>query len=306
MQNNTRDKSVIRHYSAFGDSKKDFKSNAFELETLSMLRREINKAELRGDLSLGSIHLDVPALASDIIKEIIKNNEKAQGFKKVDATISHLTRVLNAKASKPATSKIVMDNTVSRWVNDYFDTVTEALIDSITIVDSQHTLERGSTETDKPTQKHTTTFNIMQDNNEWLVKIINTAEQPKFEISVNGVAMNSKNASTTIQWIAALLGSICITKAHIEIISFFTEDAENNSDTVTKAKAIAESIGGEYQDYLLIVENFEFTRAAFADMPDDLKNCHTDYVMAINAVLELDRDELNAVTGIFLSNRADQ
>ncbi|WP_296208767.1 hypothetical protein [Psychrobacter sp. UBA3480] len=298
-----RNSSTAFNYEPFGESKLAFNSNAFELETLAMARREVNKVEVQQGFTWESMHLDVPAMVIDIINKSVKRIDKSSHRKKATACASHLKKLLNQSAHTPTKSKIIANNNVSKWVNDYFHTVIGELVESITLVDSQHV--PGDEENLIPSE-HTTEHKIIQDSNEWVVSANIKGNRPTCVVTMNGTPVNQEGVSATTLWISALFSTYCIDTLNEEILSFYREKAHVNSESVSKAKAIADCIGGDYYDYLIIADGFDAARQSIVDMPDDLRNAKVDYTATIQAVLDLDRDELNAVTEIFIAKPSMQ
>lgn len=295
--------STAFNYGPFGESKLDFNSSAFELETLAMARREVNKIEVQQGFTWESMHLDVPAMVIDIVGKAVKRVDKSSYRKKAKAAASYLTKILNQSANAPIKSKVIADNDVSKWVNDYFHTVITKLIESITLVQSQHT---PGDKTESGLSEHLSKYKIIQDENEWLLTVHSKNRRPLCTVTMNGTPIDQQGVSGTTQWIAALFCSLCISTAHEEILSFYRERAHVNSGTVSKAKAIADGIGGNYYDYLIIVDNFETARQSITNMPDDLLRAKADYTATVRALFELDTDELDVVTEIFIAQPSMQ
>ncbi|MGP5059756.1 hypothetical protein ACTXIV_13770 [Psychrobacter celer] len=299
-----RNRSSAFNYEPFGESKLDFNRNAFELETLSMARKEVNKIEVQQGFSWESMHLDVPAMVIDIINKAVKRIDKSSHRKKAAACASHLKKTLKQSAHAPTKSKIIANNNVSKWVNDYFHTVIGELVESITLLDSRHI--PGDKE-NLALSEHTFEYKIIQDGNEWLVVVgAKNGARPSCAVTMNGTPVNQQGISGTTQWISALFSADCVNTVHEKVLSFYKEKAHVNNESVSKAKAIADCIGGDYYDYLIIADGFDAARQSIVNMPDDLRNAKADYTATIQAVLDLDRDELNAVTEIFIAKPSMQ
>lgn len=299
-----RDSSTAFNYTPFGESKVDFNRNAFELESLAIARREVNKIEMHQGFAWESMHLDVPAMVIDIVEKSVKQTNKRHYHKKAKATASHLAKILHQSAKTPTRSKVIAENNVNKWVNDYFHAVIIKLVDSITLLHSQH---KPGDKTSETPSEHLSKYKIIQDGNEWLLTIDNKGtERPICAVTMNGAPINQDGVSVTTQWIGALFSADCINIAHEEILSFYREAAHVSSENISKAKAIADCIGGNYYDYLIIVDSFEDARQSITDMPDDLRNAKADYTATIQSALDLDTNELNEVTEIFTTKPSMQ
>lgn len=295
---NQDDQNTVSNYTSLGEIHAEFNHHAYALELLSMSYNQVNKIEVHEGIAWECLHLDVPAIIADIGNKRLHQIKGSNDHKKARSTTSYLTNLSEKMASKAIKSKVIAENHVRIWVSDYFEQLVESLVDSITLIKSE--TMPGSVDNSKP-DEHTMQYKIMQDSNEWLVSVSeNKSTRPKVVVTMNGLPANDDNASVTTQWIAALFSAICINKAHAEILSFYRELAQVDSDSKHKAKQIAECIGGNYYDYLIIAHGFNAVRQTLSDMPEDMLKSKADYVLTVESVLELTREELDAVVSIFI------
>lgn len=290
-------------YESFVASKQEFNRNAFELETLAVARSEVNKIEVQQGFSWESVHLDVPAMVINIIDRSVKHINKDNTRKNLKNMVSNLTKTLNTMADKPVKSKIISENHISKWINEYFYSITTALVKSITLVRNQH--KPGDEKSNIPSE-HLSEYRIIQDDNEWVVTIKNKDARLICTVTMNGMPVNQEDVSVTTQWISSLFISVCMTKAYEEVLVFYKDLAHIDDENVRQAKNLAACIGGDYCDYLIIVDRFEYVRQSFASMPDELLKVKTDYTATVKAVLALEPDELETVIEIFTKTPAAQ
>lgn len=143
-------------------------------------------------------------------------------------------------------------------IYDFYKHIIEKLVDSIELIQDDYKPSTSPT----TAMRHLGAVRILFDGDEWLLKSDNIKLGEYIcETIINGTSLGvmrqSDKVSSDAQRIGALFNFISAQMICEVIANHQTNAAVNNPDTVKKAKAIADLVGGNHEDYLYAVINFD-------------------------------------------------
>lgn len=200
--------------------------------------------------------IDYAAMSRRIVKDILQGKVFID---QQDIIAPVLTKVLNAIDVGVIDSKMSDDrgNHIGA-INDFYQSLTITLTDSIEVLKDEY---KPTSETDS-TMRHEGWVKMISDGNEWLFKIVNLSpDGSPYEVSINGMDIESISDTDKIssdgRWHAFLLSSLALQMVHGMQAAHRANSMLGNPDVVRKSKGIAKVMGGNYEDYLYAVGEFE-------------------------------------------------
>lgn len=200
--------------------------------------------------------IDYAAMTRRIVKDILQGKVFAD---QQDIIAPVLTKVLNAIDVGVNESKTSDDhgNHIGA-VNDFYQSLTITLTDSIEVLKDEY---KPTSETDS-TMRHEGWVKMISDGNEWVFKIVNLSpDGSPYEVSINGMEIESISETDKIssdgRWHAFLLSSLALQMVHGMQAAHRVNSMLGHPDVVRKSKGIAKVMGGNYEDYLYAVGEFD-------------------------------------------------
>lgn len=200
--------------------------------------------------------IDYAAMTRRIVKDILQGKVFAD---QQDIIAPVLTKVLNAIDVGVNESKTSDDhgNHIGA-VNDFYQSLTITLTDSIEVLKDEY---KPTSETDS-TMRHEGWVKMISDGNEWVFKIVNLSpDGSPYEVSINGMDIESISETDKIssdgRWHAFLLSSLALQMVHGMQAAHRVNSMLGHPDVVRKSKGIAKVMGGNYEDYLYAVGEFD-------------------------------------------------
>lgn len=200
--------------------------------------------------------IDYAAMPRRIVKDILQGKVFAD---QQDIIAPVLTKVLNAIDVGVNESKTSDDhgNHIGA-VNDFYQSLTITLTDSIEVLKDEY---KPTSETDS-TMRHEGWVKMISDGNEWVFKIVNLSpDGSPYEVSINGMDIESISETDKIssdgRWHAFLLSSLALQMVHGMQAAHRVNSMLGHPDVVRKSKGIAKVMGGNYEDYLYAVGEFD-------------------------------------------------
>lgn len=200
--------------------------------------------------------IDYAAMTRRIVKDILQGKVFAD---QQDIIAPVLTKVLNAIDVGVNESKTSADhgNHIGA-VNDFYQSLTITLTDSIEVLKDEY---KPTSETDS-TMRHEGWVKMISDGNEWVFKIVNLSpDGSPYEVSINGMDIESISDTDKIssdgRWHAFLLSSLALQMIHGMQAAHRVNSMLGHPNVVRKSKGIAKVMGGNYEDYLYAVGEFD-------------------------------------------------
>lgn len=200
--------------------------------------------------------IDYAAMTRRIVKDILQGKVFAD---QQDIIAPVLTKVLNAIDVGVNESKTSDDhgNHIGA-VNNFYQSLTITLTDSIEVLKDEY---KPTSETDS-TMRHEGWVKMISDGNEWVFKIVNLSpDGSPYEVSINGMDIESISDTDKIssdgRWHAFLLSSLALQMVHGMQAAHRVNSMLGHPDVVRKSKGIAKVMGGNYEDYLYAVGEFD-------------------------------------------------
>lgn len=239
------------------DSGKILRPNGLPIVLMSIAAMNVIRAQGRlNEDSNNAKAVDYAMMTRRIIEGILEGEHFA---KQKDIVERVLAKVLDAIDKAVIDSKASDDRgNLIGAINDFYQSATSTLLDNLEVIKDEY---KPISKTDS-TMQHEGCIKITHDGNEWLFRVTDLAPDDRdYDVEINGMKFTNisetKNISSDARWHAFLFSSMALQMIHGMQAAQRVNSMLGNPDIVRKSKEIAKVMGGDFEDYLHSVSEFD-------------------------------------------------
>lgn len=205
-------------------------------------------------------HVNYADTTRSIIKGILTGDSFADKQAEVEPILSEVLGAIEVAEELAKKNEDLGTHTHKNIgaINDFYQSLTSTLTEKVEVVKDEYKPISASDNT----MRHEFVVKITHDGNEWLYKMIDIASAAaRDEVSVNGIDLDvpatTDKISDDARWHAFLFAPLAMQMAYAVHIDHQIKNLLGNPDIVRKSKAIADVLGGEVENCLIMVEGLD-------------------------------------------------